>query len=115
MAATITTTEEQYVAVSARIPQGAGNVAVSTGSTEKPSTHGERPFALRFGQPRIPTAVVAEFPTWHYCEERQIAVDADGRPAMAKGEMTTTGESTDGTGSIGGEEWSPDFVGDMSP
>lgn len=34
---------------------------------------------------------------------------------MAKGEMTTTGESTDGTGSTGGEEWSPDFVGDMSP
>lgn len=113
MTSTITPSEEQYAAASARFPQSAGNVAVYS-STELPSTHGARPFALRFGQPRIAAAGVAEHPRWHYCQERQIAVDAAGQPLMGKGEMTTTGESTDGTGSTGGEEWTPDFAGDMS-
>jgi putative ATP-grasp target RiPP len=113
MTSTSTASEEQYLEVSARFPQCVGALAVST-STEAASTHGARPFALRFGQPRLPAAGVAEFPAWRYCDERQIAVGADGQPYMAKGEMTTTGPSPDGQGSTGNEEWTPDFAGDMS-
>ena len=112
-----TTSEDQnteYAAASARLPQGAGNFAPGV-SGEPPSSRGERPYVLRIGQVRVPAGVEVDDQMWRYCPRRQIAVDAAGQPWMGKGEMTTTGQSTDGTGSTGGEEWTPDFAGDASP
>lgn len=102
--------------VSARLPQGAGNFAVAT-SDEPPSSGGVRPFALRVAGSPIPalgTQESADGEGPRYCPRRQISIDAAGRAWMGKGEMTTTGQSTDGTGSTGGEEWTPDFAGDAS-
>lgn len=73
------------------------------------------PYGLRFagpcGQgPRLPEVTI--------CPETQIAHTADGVPwyrTLVAMEMSTSGESQDGTGSTGGEEWSPDYQADSDP
>lgn len=106
--------------VSARFPQGAGNF-VHPASAAAPSTDGARPFGLRFARPRVaPAAALAQLPSWEYSHDRQIALVAGTGESWAihaagTGSMDTTGPSTDGSGSTGGEEWTPDFVGDMAP
>lgn len=73
---------------------------------------GARPFGLRFA---VGVPVGAPLPPWRYCPDRQIAVGADGEPwyrTLADGTMKSTGPSTDGGPSTGGEEWTPDFMSD---
>lgn len=98
--------ETEHVTVfgaSARVPLGS-------------STHrgGEvtlpRPFGLRFA--RVLPAPAEPVPPSRFCPDRQIAVTIDGTDSpwykVVGTSMSTTGQSTDGTGSTGGEEWTPD-------
>lgn len=76
------------------------------------SESGVRPFGLRFA---IAVPVGDPLPPWRYCPDRQITIGADGQPwhrTLAGGTMKSTGPSTDGGPSTGGEEWTPDFLSD---
>lgn len=81
---------------------------------DRPSAPGVRPFGLRFAV-RMPGKALP-VPPWRYCPDRQIAVTEDGRPWRELVDMTmdTTGYSTDGTGSTGGEEYTPDYTADTA-
>jgi putative ATP-grasp target RiPP len=71
-----------------------------------------RPFGLRFA---VGVPAGEPLPPWRYCPDRQIALSADGEPwyrTLADGTMKSTGPSTDGGPSTGGEEWTPDFMSD---
>ncbi|MDM4718438.1 putative ATP-grasp-modified RiPP [Micromonospora sp. WMMA1363] len=86
-----------------------------TPSDSVPSAQGIRPFGLRFATP-LDSASPA-LPEWRWCPERQIGVTPDGEPwhrTIAAGTKATTGQSTDGGPSTGGEEWTPDFMPDQS-
>lgn len=68
-----------------------------------------RPFGLRFAPP--PAGGTEPVPGWVLCPVRQIAITADGTPAhrtVIAMTMKTTGPSSDGGPSTGGEEYRPD-------
>lgn len=74
------------------------------GSVENASESSVRPFGLRFAV-GVPAGV--PLPPWQYCPDRQIAVGDDGKPwyrSLVDGTVRTTGPSTDGGPSTGGEE-----------
>ena len=69
-----------------------------------------RPFGLRFVPLTTPGEAVSA-PRWRLCPVRQIAVTEDGTPAhrtIIAMTMKTTGPSSDGGPSTGGEEYRPD-------
>lgn len=106
MSCSITNRETDHVTVfggSARVPLGSGAHQPRDAAVAKP--YGLR-FARELAGPGYPV------PLSRFCHDRQIAVTVDGTDApwyrVVSASMTTTGESTDGTGSTGGEEWTPD-------
>ena len=81
-------------------------------SDEPASAVGVRPFGLRFAAPPSPGVAV---PGGQYSADRQLAIMPDGQPwylHIADMTMRTTGPSPDGGGSMGGEEYTPDFLSD---
>lgn len=89
---------------------GSARVPLGGGSPHRSDLAAVRPFGLRFARP-LP-APVEPVAASRLCPVRQIAVTVDGSDSpwyqVVSTSMTTTGESTDGTGSTGGEEWTPD-------
>lgn len=106
--------------VSSRFPLGLPIFGAPI-SEQGPSPVGVRPFGLRFATTVSDRSLPTTLP-WRLCPERQIAVVDDGssepwyRRLQAKGtgSMKSTGPSPDGGGSTGGEEWTPDYMGDAS-
>lgn len=95
-----------------RIPLGWSRFGKQT-ITEGPSPVSVRPLGLRFAV--APAGATADLPPWHYCPDRQIALGEDGEPwyrSLTDGTMGTTGQSSDGGPSTGGEEWTPDYLSD---
>lgn len=90
---------------SARVPLG-----ISVHADGEADAAPARPFGLRFAR-TLPGAEVAVPPS-RFCPDRQIAMTVDGSDSpwyrVVSTSMTTTGQSTDGGGSTGGEEWTPD-------
>lgn len=72
------------------------------------------PFGQQFAvDDAIPQEVGGD--RWQWCPRRQIAVASDGTPSyrsMTGMVMSTTGPSSDGGPSTGGEEWRPDYQAD---
>lgn len=91
-----------------RLPQ----TAPTTGHDDHDHPATPRPYLLRFAAAATPPATP---PPVTVCPHSQTALLPDGTPwhrhptAM---EMSTTGASSDGTGSTGGEEWKPDYQQD---
>ncbi len=109
--------EDPLVGVSARFSLGRARFDVPV-SIEAPSELGVRPYGLRFAVD-VARSRVALGP-WRFCHERQIAVTDDDHAVpwyrtLVDVTMPTTGESTDGGPSTGGEEWSPDKSMDLLP
>lgn len=99
--------EDPFGTAAERIPLARPRVG-HEGATEATPESSVRPFGLRFAV-GVP-AVGAPLPPWRYCLDRQIAVGEDGEPwrLVAGATMATTGPSSDGGPSTGGEEWTPD-------
>lgn len=83
---------------------GSARVPLGSGSSHRSDVAAALPFGLRFARP-LPTPAEPA-PASRLCPIRQIAVTVDGSDSpwyqVVSTSMTTTGESTDGTGSTGG-------------
>lgn len=104
---------QPLVSESERFATGRAQTAPASASSV-PSAPGIRPFGLQFATPL--DSSTSELPKWSWCDKHQIGITPDGAPwhrSIAAGTKKTTGQSTDGGPSTGGEEWTPDFMPDQ--
>lgn len=98
------------VGESERFPTGLSQ-SFPVASDSAPSPQGVRPFGLRFAAPLPGAGSATVVPLSQWCDRQQLNVMPNGQPwhqSITAGTKKTTGHSTDGGPSTGGEEWSMD-------